>query len=65
MSKDKVTKMKCGAGNVAGCGGAYFLAFIGSLVYYWQLAEGFGAFITGFLKAVVWPAFLAHHLFGL
>ena len=52
---------KCGGAF----GGGYFVAFIGALVYYWQLANGFGAFVTGFLKAVVWPAFLVHHLLGL
>lgn len=64
MVKDKISKAKCGAGG-AGCGGAYFLAMIGALVYYMQQANGFGAVVTGILKAIVWPAFLTHHLLGL
>jgi hypothetical protein len=59
-----MAKNKCSS-TTGGLGGGYFLAFIGALVYYWQIAEGFGAFVTGFLKACVWPAFLVHHLLGL
>lgn len=45
--------------------GGYGLAMIGALVYYMQQAHGFGAVVTGILKAIVWPAFLVHHLLGL
>lgn len=41
----------------------YGLGFIGSLVFFWQQAEGFGAFVTGLLKAAVWPAFLVFEAF--
>lgn len=58
MAKDKCK-------NQGGLFGGYGLAFLGALIYYWQLAEGFSAFVTGFLKACVWPAFLVHHLLGL
>ncbi len=45
-----------------GCGGAfYFLGFLGALVYY--LTAGAG--IVGFLKALVWPAFLVFELLTL
>jgi len=36
----------------------YGLGFIGAAVYYIQIATGFWSGIVGFLKAVVWPAFL-------
>lgn len=45
-------------------GGAYGLAFIGALVYYIQHANSFGAGVVGFLKALVWPAFVIYHLLG-
>ncbi|MCD6011898.1 MAG: hypothetical protein K0Q79_1760 [Flavipsychrobacter sp.] len=43
-------------------GGIYFLAFIGSLVYYLQHAATFGAGVIGFLKAIVWPAFVVYEI---
>jgi hypothetical protein len=46
-------------------GGIYFLGFIGSAVYYIQNATSFGMGFVGFLKALVWPAFLVHKLLGL
>ena len=42
--------------------GAYGLAFIGALVYYIQHAPSFWAGVVGFLKALVWPAFLIYKL---
>ena len=49
------------AGAVAkGHGGIYFLAFLGALIYYLQVADGFWRVVLAFLKAVVWPVFLTH-----
>ena len=49
--------------NCSGSTGAfYFLGFIGAAVYYISAASGFWAGVLGFLKAIVWPAFL---VFGL
>ncbi|MFH0978032.1 MAG: hypothetical protein V1837_01890 [Candidatus Woesearchaeota archaeon] len=46
-----------------GCGGAlYGLGFIGSAVYYISTATGFWMGVLGFLKAIVWPAFLVYSL---
>jgi hypothetical protein len=46
-------------GKDKACGGlAYFLGFIGAAVYYISTATGLGAGVIGFLKAIVWPAFL-------
>jgi hypothetical protein len=39
---------------------AYFLGFIGALVYYLQQADGFWPVVLGILKAIVWPAFLVY-----
>jgi len=43
-------------------GAAYFMAFIGAAVYYIQQATSFGVGVIGFLKALVWPAFLVYNL---
>jgi hypothetical protein len=39
-------------------GAVYGLGFIGAAVYYIGAATSFGAGLVGFLKAMVWPAFL-------
>lgn len=38
----------------------YILGMIGSAVYFIGKATSFGGGVVGFLKALVWPAFLAH-----
>jgi len=40
--------------------GLYFVGFIGAVVYYLQHATNFGDGLLGFLKAMVWPAFLVY-----
>lgn len=46
-----------------GCGGAvYGLGFIGAAIYYISHATGFWIGVLGFLKALVWPAFLVYEL---
>lgn len=49
-------------------GAVYGLGFIGSAVYFISHAAGFWMGVLGFLKAIVWPAFLVyyafHHLLG-
>ncbi len=51
-----------GARGAAGGGAAYFLGFLGAAVYYIQAASGFWWGVVGFLKALVWPAFLVYAL---
>ena len=54
------TNCNCGDGK---CGGAvYGLGFIGAAVYYISIATSFWAGVLGFLKALVWPAFLINNL---
>jgi hypothetical protein len=43
--------------------GVYGLGFIGALVFYIQHAATFQEGVIGFLKALVWPAFLIYKLF--
>ena len=44
--------------NSMGC--IYLLGLIGAAVYYISNATGFWMGVVGFLKALVWPAFLVH-----
>ncbi len=48
---------KCGE-DCSGMG--YILGFLGAAVYYISTATSFGMGAIGFLKALVWPAFLVH-----
>lgn len=43
-------------------GALYGLGFVGALVYFMQAASGFGAVVTGILKALVWPAYIVYKL---
>jgi len=46
-----------------GCGpsgAVYGLGFVGAAVYYIGNAATFWAGVLGFLKAIVWPAFLVY-----
>ena len=60
MVKEK--GMICGKRCHACGGGAYFLGFLGAAVYYISTATGFWNGVLGFLKALVWPAFLVFEL---
>ena len=44
----------------APAGAVYGLGFIGAAVYYISTATGFWIGVLGFLKAIVWPAFLVY-----
>ncbi|SEI88342.1 hypothetical protein [Demequina mangrovi] len=44
-------------------GGGYFLAMIGSGVWFWQQADGFWEHVGALFQALVWPAFLIYDLF--
>ena len=41
-------------------GAVYGLGLIGAAVYYISTATGFWMGVLGFLKAIVWPAFLVY-----
>jgi hypothetical protein len=51
-----------GKASGATSGGAYGLGFIGAAVYFIGHAAGFWAGVLGFLKAIVWPAFVVYEL---
>lgn len=44
-------------------GAVYGLGFIGAAIYFISQAVTFWAGIIGFLKALVWPAFLVYEVF--
>jgi hypothetical protein len=44
-------------------GAVYGLGFIGAAIYFISHATGFWLGVLGFLKALVWPAFLVYGLF--
>lgn len=44
-------------------GAVYGLGFIGAAVYFISQATGFWIGVLGFLKALVWPAFLVYLAF--
>lgn len=44
-------------------GAVYGLGMIGAAVYFISHATGFWAGVLGFLKAIVWPAFLVYEAF--
>jgi hypothetical protein len=46
-------------------GAVYFFGLIGAAVYYIGQATGFWMGVLGFLKALVWPAFLVYGLLKL
>ena len=50
-------------GGSAQSSAVYGLGFIGAAVYYITHATGFWMGALGFLKALVWPAFLVYGLF--
>jgi len=49
---------KCGTSSAV-----YGFGFIGAAVYYISQAAGFWPGVVGFLKAIVWPAFLIYYAF--
>ena len=58
---DDMKKVRCvSKPSYGGCG--YFLGFIGAVVYYISTATGFWNGVLGFLKAIVWPAFLVYEV---
>jgi len=58
------SKKRSRAGG-AGGGAAYFVGFIGALVYFIQSATGFWDGVYGVFQALFWPAYLVYGLFDL
>ncbi len=52
--------MKKDVQNNAPAGAVYGLGLIGAAIYFIAHATGFWMGVLGFLKAIVWPAFLVY-----
>jgi hypothetical protein len=50
------------AGGNGALGFAFFLGWIGALVYFVQQNEGFGGFLLAILQSFVWPAYVVYHV---
>jgi len=57
MKREKVYKSTPASNAV------YGLGLIGAAIYFISNAAGFWAGVLGFLKAIVWPAFMVYELF--
>ncbi len=70
MKKQKANKdmsycVDCSCGKKSGMFGCgYFLGIIGAATYYISTSVGFWGGVVGFLKALVWPAFIVYKLFS-
>ncbi len=42
---------------------AFFMAYVGAVVYFYSQQPHFWGFIWALIKAIVWPAFLIYHGF--
>ena len=60
----KKENCKDGIRSCGPAGAVYALGVVGAAVYYISHATGFWMGVIGFLKAIVWPAFLVHGLLG-
>ena len=60
---DKILTMKEKVVHYRNSGSAvYFFGMVGTAVYYISMATGFWMGVVGFLKSLVWPAFLVYEL---
>lgn len=59
-TKHKSDIMKKDVQNNAPAGAVYGLGLIGAAIYYISIATSFWVGVLGFLKALVWPAFLVY-----
>lgn len=52
-------------GHAHGGNGVYFFGFLGAAIFFISKAATFTAGIIGFLKAIVWPAFMVYYVLQL
>lgn len=55
--------MKDNVKQGAPAGAVYGLGFIGAAIWFISQATGFWVGVLGFLKAIVWPAFMVYEAF--
>lgn len=58
--KDKYS----GAASAGQLGWMFFMAYIGAVIYFFNLDPSFWGFILALLKAAVWPAYVLYEVLG-
>ncbi|MEZ5114631.1 MAG: hypothetical protein R2737_00070 [Candidatus Nanopelagicales bacterium] len=48
----------------AGGGAIYGLGIFGSLVYFWQQADGFWEYLLAIVQGLLWPAWMVYYAFA-
>lgn len=56
---DRIVKVVTDHGPM---GWVLFVAWIGAVIYFFQLNETFWGFVLALLKAAVWPAYVIFHV---
>jgi len=65
MNDEKCCESKNRNNQATASGGAvYGLGFIGAAIYFISHATGFWMGVLGFLKTMVWPAYLVYEALG-
>jgi hypothetical protein len=62
ISKEMEKKCESKSSRPGSSDAVYGLGFVGAAIYYISTATGFWMGVLGFLKAIVWPAFLVYGL---
>jgi hypothetical protein len=66
MSETSISDERKQVSPANGAWGLWFLGFLGALVYYIRFHSGtFWLVVLGFMKALVWPAFVVYHVLQL
>jgi hypothetical protein len=65
MSVQSTSQQQCRRSRSGGGDAVYGLGFIGALIWYWQVSDGFWGHIGGIIEAILWPAFVVYDLLGL
>ena len=60
-ANDKIVKVVTDSGA---WGWIFFTAYIGAVIYFFQLDMTFWGFVLALLKAAVWPAFVVFEALG-
>ena len=58
---DRIVKVVTDQGPM---GWIMFMAWVGAVIYFFQLDQTFWGFVLALLKAAVWPAYVLFHVLG-
>lgn len=65
MSVQSTSQSRTRCARSGGGDAVYGLGFIGALIWYWQVSDGFWGHVGGIIEAILWPAFVVYDLLGL